>query len=75
MANETDAVWQYRVLVGWETRAFAASQYSTHQATIAEAAVTWNPSGMTTLTRGIEDAAQEGIAGLYLYQWPAGGGP
>ncbi len=70
MANETDAVWQYRVLVGWETRSFAASQYSTHQAPIAEASVTWNPSGVTTLTamltRGIEDAAQEGIVG-YTY--------
>jgi len=70
MANEANAVWQYRVLVGWEVRAFAASQYSTHQAPIAEAAVTWNPSGVTTLTatltRSIEDAAQEGIAG-YTY--------
>jgi hypothetical protein len=70
VANEANAVWQYRVLVGWEIRAFAASQYSTHQAPIAEAAVTWNPSGMTTLTatltRSIEDAAQEGIAG-YTY--------
>ncbi len=70
MANETNAVWQYRVLVGWEMRAFAASQHSTQQAPIAEAAVTWNPSGVTTLTttltRSIEDAAQEGIAG-YTY--------
>jgi hypothetical protein len=70
MANEANAVWQYRVLLGWETRVFAAAQYATHQAPIAEAAVTWNPSGVTTLTasltRSIEDAAQEGIAG-YTY--------
>jgi hypothetical protein len=70
LADEAGAVWQYRALVGWEVRAFAASQYSTHQAPIAEAAVTWNPSGVTTLTakltRSIEDAAQEGIAG-YTY--------
>ena len=66
IADQAGAVWQYQALVGWEVRAFAASQYSTHQAPIAEAAVTWNPSGMTTLTgkltRSIEDAAQEGIA-------------
>jgi hypothetical protein len=70
VANEANSVWQYRVLLGWEMRAFAASQYSTHQAPIAEAAITWNPSGVTTLTatltRSIEDAAQEGIAG-YTY--------
>lgn len=70
LADQAGAVWQYQVLAGWEVRAFAASQYSTHQAPIAEAAVTWNPSGLTTLTakltRSIEDAAQEGIAG-YTY--------
>jgi hypothetical protein len=56
--------------VGWEERAFHASAYQAHQGPIAEAAVIWSPSGMTTvtakLTRGIEDAAQEGIAG-YTY--------
>jgi hypothetical protein len=70
LADQAGAVWQYQVLAGWEVRAFAAPQYATHQAPIAEAAVTWNPSGVTTLTakltRGIEDAAQEGIAG-YTY--------
>jgi hypothetical protein len=68
--DDTDAVWRYRVLVGWEMRAFHASQYSTHQAPIAEGALIWNPSGMTTVTatlsRTIEDAAQEGVAG-YTY--------
>jgi hypothetical protein len=70
LADDGDAVWRYRVLLGWEVRAFRAPQYSTHQAPIAEAALTWSPSGLTTvtatLTRGIEDAAQEGIAG-YTY--------
>ena len=65
--DDADAVWNYRVLLGWEMRAFRSAQYSTHQAPIAEAAVIWNPSGLTTvtarLTRSIEDAAQEGIAG------------
>jgi hypothetical protein len=70
LADDGDAVWRYRALLGWELRAFRAPQYSTHQAPIAEAAVIWSPSGLTTvtasLTRGIEDAAQEGIVG-YTY--------
>ncbi len=68
--DDADAVWRYRVLLGWEMRAFHASQYNTHQAPIAEGSLIWSPSGMTTitatLTRSIEDAAQEGIAG-YTY--------
>ena len=68
--DDADAVWRYRVLVGWEVRNFAASQFGSHQAPLAEAELSWNPSGMTTvtgsLTRSIEDAAQEGIAG-YTY--------
>jgi hypothetical protein len=69
-SDDTDAVWRYRVLLGWELRAFHAGQYGTHQAPTAEAALIWSPTGMTTvtalLTRGIEDAAQEGIVG-YSY--------
>jgi hypothetical protein len=68
--DDADAVWRYRVLLGWEMRAFRAAQYGARQAPIAEAAVIWSPSGLTTLTatlsRSIEDAAQEGIAG-YTY--------
>jgi len=68
--DDSDPVWRYRVLVGWEMRAFQAPQFSTHQAPIAEAVLIWSPSGMTTVTatvtRSIEDAAQEGIAG-YTY--------
>lgn len=70
LSDDTDGMWRYRVLVGWEERAFRASVYQTHQAPTAEAAVIFSPSGMTTitakLTRSIEDAAQEGIAG-YTY--------
>ena len=70
LEDDADAVWRYRLLLGWEVRDFHAPQYSTHQAPIAEAAVIWSPSGLTTftatLTRGIEDAAQESIAG-YTY--------
>ena len=68
--DDTDAVWRYRVLVGWEVRAFHAPQYPAHQAPIAEAALIWSPGGLTTftatVTRDIEDAAQEGNAG-YTY--------
>ncbi len=70
LGNDTDAVWQYHVLLGWEMRAFRASQYSSQQVPIAEGALIWNPSGMTTITatvtRSIEDASQEGIA-AYTY--------
>ncbi len=68
--DDSDAVWRYRVLFGWEVRDFAATQFRSHQAPIAEAALIWSPSGLTTVTaslnRSIEDAAQEGIAG-YTY--------
>jgi O-antigen/teichoic acid export membrane protein len=68
--NDLDGLWRYRLLVGFETRNFVATQYSSHIAPIAEAAVIWNPSGLTTVTatlsRSIEDAAQEGVGG-YVY--------
>jgi hypothetical protein len=68
--DDSDAVWRYRVLVGWELRDFAASQFGSHQAPIAEGELIWSPSGLTTvaatLTRSIEDAAQEDVAG-YTY--------
>lgn len=68
--DDSDAVWRYRVLLGWEVRAYRAAQYATRNAPIAEAALIWSPNGMTTvtaaLTRSIQDAAQEGIAS-YTY--------
>jgi hypothetical protein len=70
LEDDNDAVWRYRVLLGWELRAFQAPQYARHSAPIAEAALIWSPSGMTTVTatvtRSIEDAAQEAVAG-YTY--------
>jgi hypothetical protein len=70
ISDDTSAVWRYRLLIGWEVRAFAAPQYKTHSAPIAIAEVIWAPSGLTTvsawLTRTIEDAAQEGVAGYTL---------
>jgi hypothetical protein len=70
LEDDADAVWRYRVLVGWERRDFAASEYATHQAPLAEADLIWSPSGLTTvtatLTQSIEDAAQESVVG-YAY--------
>jgi hypothetical protein len=61
--DDSDAVWRYRVLFGWEVRDFAATLFPPHQAPIAEAELIWSPSGLTTITaslnRSIEDAARE----------------
>ena len=62
-----DGIWDLRLLAGWEQRDFVAPQYRAHGAPATEAEVTWSPSGLTTVTgtlsRTIEDAAQEGVAG------------
>ncbi len=64
------AVWRYRLLLGGETRRFASPAYASHSGMIAEGEITWTPSGLTTvratLSRGFEDAAQEGVSG-YTY--------
>ena len=68
VSDDSDGMWRYRLLVGWEDRVFQAPAYKAHQAPIVEAALIWAPTGMTTLTakvtRSIEDAAQEGVAGF-----------
>ncbi len=68
--TKLDGLWRIRVLAGWEERQFAAAQYGSHSAPVAEADVVWSPSRLTTVTatlaRTIEDAAQEGVAG-YTY--------
>ena len=65
---DDDAVWHWRLLVGGETRRFAASAYKTQTNLIAEAGVGWSPSGMTTVnataSRETDAAAQEGVSGL-----------
>jgi len=62
-----DSVWRYRFLLGAEHRDFAAPAYPSRTAAITEAEIAWMPSGMTTLaatvSRSMEDAAQEGVAG------------
>ena len=65
-AGDDGGVWRYRMLAGLETRQFAA--WSAHTGAIGEAALTWNVTGLTTVTalatRSMEDAAQEGVAGF-----------
>jgi hypothetical protein len=66
---DTDsAVWRWRVLIGGEVRQFTSPVYPQQNTLIAEAGVTWSPTGMTslgfTLDRETADAAQEGISGL-----------
>ena len=65
--DATDPMLRLRLLLGWEQRVFASATYATHAAPIAEAQAIWQPSGMTTVTatlsRRIEDAAAEGVAG------------
>ena len=62
----TDGVWRFRVLGGYESRSFSSAQYKTIQAPTVEAAVIWTPSGGTTvtglLTRHVQDAADETVA-------------
>lgn len=63
-----DAVWRYRLLLGAEHRDFAAAAFQSRSAAIAEGEIAWMPSGLTTVTaavtRSMEDAAQEGVAGF-----------
>jgi len=63
---DDDTVWRYRVLIGAEDRQFRA--YSSRAGLLTEAEVIWTPSGLTTvrggISRGIEDSAQEGVAGF-----------
>lgn len=65
---DDSAVWRYRLLAGVESRRFASAAYRAHTGFTAEGEAIWTPTGMTTLRatliRGIEDAAQEGVAGF-----------
>jgi hypothetical protein len=67
---DDDTVWRYRLLGGVEYRRSASAAIASQTAGIAEAEITWSPSGMTTVrataSRGIEDAAQTGLSS-YTY--------
>ncbi|HEY0183099.1 MAG TPA: outer membrane beta-barrel protein [Rhodopila sp.] len=65
---DDNALWRWRLLVGGETRGFASPQYRRQNTLITEGGVAWSPTGMTTVratvSRGTEDAEQEGVSGL-----------
>ncbi|MFL5281789.1 MAG: outer membrane beta-barrel protein [Rhodopila sp.] len=65
---DDNALWRLRLLLGGESRHYAASVYHPQNTFIIEAEATWFPTQLTTLratlTRDTEDAAQEGISGL-----------
>ena len=63
-----DGTIQLRLLAGYEARTFSSAAYKTIEAPVVEAAASWTPSGLTTVTasaaRYIEDAASEAVVGL-----------
>jgi hypothetical protein len=67
---DDDTVWRYRLLGGVEHRQAASPLVASQTTGIAEAEISWSPTGMTTLhasaSRGIEDAAQTGLSS-YTY--------
>ncbi len=68
LADEGEGIWHWRVLAGWERRAFAARQYGAYGGPVAEADLSFSPGGMTTITavlsHSLQDAAQEEVAGF-----------
>ncbi len=69
VAYDADGIIGFRLLAGYEERSFAASNsYKMIQAPIVEGAVTWTPTGLTTITgtaaRYIEDSAAEATVGF-----------
>jgi hypothetical protein len=69
---QSKSVWRYRLLVGIEVREFAASQFQSRTAPIAEGSVIWQPTELTTVTgslsRLIEDPQSAGSNGYVLTQ-------
>jgi hypothetical protein len=69
---QSENVWRYRMLLGVEVREFESSQFPTHTAPVAEGSVTWQPTGLTTVTgslsRLIEDPQSAETNGYVLTQ-------
>lgn len=67
---DLDSIWRLRLLAGAEVRRFASRAYPTQTNAITESAVSWAPTGLTNIqlavSRGTQDAAQEGVSGLTL---------
>ncbi len=68
IAYDADGIIGFRLLGGYEGRSFTSSRYQNTSAPIVEAAATWTPSGLTTVTasaaRYIEDSAAESTVGF-----------
>ena len=79
--DRLDAVWRVRILAGWQQRDFSSPAFQGHGALAAEADAVWSPTPLIdvtgSLTRTIEDAAQESASGYIAtaarlavdYQW------
>ena len=67
---QASGVFRYRLLAGLETRSFASAAYGSTTTPIAEASVTWTPTGLTTITdtlaREVDSPASAGVAD-YVY--------
>lgn len=67
---DLDSIWRLRLLAGVEQRRFASRTYPAQTNAITESAVSWAPTGLTNIqlavSRGTQDAAQEGVSGLTL---------
>lgn len=64
------AIWHISALAGVQARTYDTSAYGSDVAPVAEVNVTWQPTGLTTVTgtldRHIEDAAAEGFVSYTL---------
>ena len=67
---QSNGVFRYRLLAGFERRSFEAAQFPTTTTPVAEASVIWLPTGLTTVTaslsRTIADATTADSGG-YTY--------
>ena len=69
---QSKSVWRYRLLFGVEVRTFSAPEFPSHTAPVMEGDVTWQPTGLTTVTgslsRLIEDPQSADTSGYVLTQ-------
>ena len=68
LGYDADGIIGFRLLGGYEERSFSSAAYRMIQAPILEAAISWTPTGLTTITgtaaRYIEDSAAEATVGF-----------
>ncbi len=63
-----DGLWRYQLLGGLEVRSFAASEFHTRVAPVAQATAIWTPTGLTTVTgrllRSLDEPSTVGTSGF-----------